>query len=80
MTVTAAAAPTQGWTVSWTFPNGQMINQIWSGTHTQNGANVTVTNVAYNGALPAGGSVTFGFIGTVSGANNPPTNLVCTTT
>ncbi|MFI9639290.1 glycosyl hydrolase family 95 catalytic domain-containing protein [Micromonospora sp. NPDC051925] len=80
VTVTAGATPIRGWTVSWTFPNGQVISQIWSGSHTQSGANVTVKNVDYNGSLPAGGSTTFGFIGTVNGANNPPTNITCTTT
>jgi alpha-L-fucosidase 2 len=80
VTVTAGSSPIRGWTVSWTFPSGQVINQMWSGTHTQNGADVTVTNVAYNGALPAGGSTTFGFIASVSGANNPPSNITCTTT
>ncbi|MEU0079702.1 glycoside hydrolase N-terminal domain-containing protein [Micromonospora tulbaghiae] len=80
VTVTAGATAIRGWTVSWTFPNGQVINQIWSGTHTQNGANVTVRNVDYNGSLPAGGSTTFGFIGTAGGTNNPPANLTCTTT
>ncbi|MFJ5543297.1 glycosyl hydrolase family 95 catalytic domain-containing protein [Micromonospora chalcea] len=80
VTVTAGATAIRGWTVSWTFPNGQVINQIWSGTHTQNGANVTVRNVDYNGSVPAGGSTTFGFIGSAGGTNNPPTNLTCTTT
>ena len=80
VTVTAGSSPIRGWTVSWTFPNGQVVNQIWSGTHTQSGANVTVTNAAYNGTLPAGGSTTFGFIASVSGTNNPPANLTCTTT
>ncbi|MDX5460957.1 glycosyl hydrolase family 95 catalytic domain-containing protein [Micromonospora tulbaghiae] len=80
VTVTAGASAIRGWTVSWTFPNGQVINQIWSGTHTQNGANVTVRNVDYNGSLPPGGSTTFGFIGSTGGTNNPPANLTCTTT
>jgi len=80
VTVTAGAAAIRGWTVTWTFPSGQVINQLWSGSHTQSGANVRVTNVSYNGALPAGGSTTFGFLASVSGTNNPPTNLVCTTT
>ncbi|MFC8845948.1 MULTISPECIES: glycoside hydrolase N-terminal domain-containing protein [unclassified Micromonospora] len=80
VTVTAGATAIRGWTVSWTFPNGQVINQIWSGSHTQSGANVTVRNVDYNGALAAGASTTFGFIATTNGTNNPPTNLTCTTT
>ncbi|TDB82524.1 glycoside hydrolase N-terminal domain-containing protein [Micromonospora sp. KC721] len=80
VTVTAGSSPIRGWTVSWTFPNGQVINQMWGGSYTQSGANVTVTNAAYNGALPAGGSASFGFIATVTGANNPPNELDCTTT
>jgi alpha-L-fucosidase 2 len=80
VTVTAGSSPIRGWTVAWTFPNGQVITQIWSGTHTQAGANVTVTNAAYNGALAAGASTTFGFIGSATGANNPPASITCTTT
>ncbi|GAB3808623.1 hypothetical protein GCM10027605_41520 [Micromonospora zhanjiangensis] len=80
VTVTAGAAPIKGWTVSWSFPNGQTVNQLWNGTYTQSGANVSVSNVSYNGALAAGASTTFGFLGTSTGTNNPPTNLTCTTT
>ncbi|WP_344898457.1 cellulose binding domain-containing protein [Streptosporangium longisporum] len=35
---------TTGWTVTWSFPNGQTISQLWSGVHTQTGAAVTVRN------------------------------------
>ncbi|MBF9133771.1 glycoside hydrolase N-terminal domain-containing protein [Plantactinospora sp. S1510] len=80
VTVTAGSSPIQGWTVSWTFPSGQVINQMWSGSYTQSGANVTVTNATYNGALPAGGSTTFGFIATANSVNNSPTDITCTTT
>ncbi|WP_420119158.1 alpha-L-fucosidase [Micromonospora sp.] len=79
VTVTAGATPINGWKVSWTFPNGQVINQIWNGSHTQSGANVTVSNVAYNGALAAGASTTFGFTATWNGSNNPPASITCTT-
>ncbi|MET7836658.1 glycoside hydrolase N-terminal domain-containing protein [Micromonospora sediminicola] len=80
VTVTAGATAIRGWTVSWTFRNGQAVNQIWGGTHSQSGANVTVRNVDYNGALAAGASTTFGFIGSANGANDPPTSLIVTTT
>ncbi|MGC4767369.1 glycosyl hydrolase family 95 catalytic domain-containing protein [Micromonospora sp. DT44] len=80
VTVTAGATAIRGWTVSWTFPNGQAISQLWGGTHTQSGASVRVTNVDYNGSLPAGGSTTFGFLATSTGTNNPPTDITCTTT
>ncbi|WP_041832225.1 glycoside hydrolase N-terminal domain-containing protein [Actinoplanes sp. N902-109] len=79
VTVTAGSAPITGWTVAWSFANGQVISQVWNGTLTQNGPDVAVTNAAYNGALPAGGSTTFGFLATVTGANTAPAALTCTT-
>ncbi|MBE8518553.1 cellulose binding domain-containing protein [Amycolatopsis sp. H6(2020)] len=57
-TGTAAFA---GWTAKFTLPGGQSITQIWGGTATGTGS-VTVKNVAYNGALGAGASTTFGFL------------------
>ena len=44
------------WTLTWTFANGQTITQLWNGSETQSGANVTVNNLSYNGSIPAGGS------------------------
>jgi endo-1,4-beta-xylanase len=63
------------WTVGWTFPNGQRIQQGWSGTFAQSGAAVTVTNVAWNGGVPANGSVMFGFIASWTGTNGLPTSF-----
>jgi Glycosyl hydrolase family 12/Cellulose binding domain/Fibronectin type III domain len=44
------------WTLTWTFANGQTITQLWNGNETQSGAVVKVTNMSYNGSIPAGGS------------------------
>jgi hypothetical protein len=74
--VRAGVAAINGWTVGWTFSSGQTITQIWSGTATSNGANVTVRNVSYNGALPANGTTTFGFIG--GGSSAVPNPVTCT--
>ena len=64
-TVTSSGtAPTAGWTVSYSWPGSQTISQIWSATQTQAGAAVTIGNLSYNGALPAGSSTTFGLLGT----------------
>ncbi|WP_248965827.1 cellulose binding domain-containing protein [Sphaerisporangium perillae] len=68
----------KGWTVAWAFPDGQTITQIWNGTHTQTGANVSVKNVSWNGGLAAGGSASFGFIATLNGANGVPASVTCT--
>lgn len=66
-------APIDGWTLSWTFPNGQQITQIWgAGTPTTSGSTVTVQNAPWNATIPAGGSVTFGFTGNWTGSNTPP--------
>jgi xyloglucan-specific exo-beta-1,4-glucanase len=59
------------WTLTWAFANGQTITQLWNGTETQSGANVTVTNLSYNGSIPAGGSYTgMGFNGTWNNTTN----------
>jgi lysophospholipase L1-like esterase len=63
-----------GWTVTLTYPGGQRITQAWSAT-VSGTAPATATNVSYNGALPPGGSTTFGFL--ADGAGATPT-LTCT--
>ena len=64
------------WTLTWTFANGQTISQLWNGTETQSGANVTVKSLSYNGSIPAGGSYSgMGFNGTRNGANAVPTSF-----
>ncbi|MGI5151774.1 glycosyl hydrolase family 95 catalytic domain-containing protein [Plantactinospora sp. CA-294935] len=80
VTITAGSSPIRSWNVSWAFRDGQVVSQVWSGSYTQSGADVTVINSAYNGALPAGGSTTFGFIASASAVNDPPTNITCTAT
>jgi Glycosyl hydrolase family 12/Cellulose binding domain/Fibronectin type III domain len=59
------------WTLTWTFANGQTITQLWNGNETQSGANVKVTNMSYNGSIPAGGSYSgMGFNGTWNNTTN----------
>jgi O-glycosyl hydrolase len=64
-----------GWTLAWTFPDGQQITQIWNGTSTQVGNKVTVTNVSYNGTIAPNDTVAFGFNGSWNGTNNNPTSF-----
>jgi N-acetylneuraminic acid mutarotase len=60
-----------GWTLTWTFANGQSITQLWDGNVKQSGANVTVTNMSYNGNIPAGTTyVGVGFNGTWNNKTN----------
>ncbi len=69
--VAAGPAAIRGWTVSLAYPASQTIQQGWNATVTASGSTVTATNAGYNGALAAGASTTFGFIGT--GASTAPT-------
>ena len=74
--VTAGGA-INGWTVTWTFGNGQSIQSAWNATVTSSGSSVTARNVSYNGKLSAGQSTNFGFTGSFSGSNGAP-SVSCT--
>ncbi|MGW4644274.1 arabinofuranosidase catalytic domain-containing protein [Sphaerisporangium sp. NPDC004334] len=67
--------PVNGWRLTWSFPAGQSITQLWNGSYTQSGSSVTVTNASYNGAIPTGGSTSFGFNGSWSGSNPVPSSF-----
>jgi hypothetical protein len=68
-------AAISNWTLTWTFANGQTITQVWNANEKQSGANVTLTNMSYDGTIAAGGSYTSaGF----NGAWNNKTNAVPT--
>ena len=59
--------------MGWSFANGQTITQLWNGSVTQNGGNVSVTNTSYNATIAPGGTTNFGFNGSWNGSNNSPT-------
>jgi hypothetical protein len=65
------SAPTSGWTVNWTLPSGQAVNQVWNGSLTTSGNAATVTNVSYNGTLAPGAAAAFGFLGSGNSATTP---------
>jgi chitin-binding protein len=60
-----------GWTVSWTWPDGQALTQAWGGTATSSGGAVSVRNESWNLPAPAA-SVTFGFLASSNGSNTAP--------
>ncbi|GAA4607116.1 mannan endo-1,4-beta-mannosidase [Actinoplanes octamycinicus] len=71
--VTAGGSAISGWTVTWTYANGQTVANAWSATVTSSGATVTAKNAGYNGSLAAKGSTSFGFLGSWTGTNSIPT-------
>ena len=66
-------SPLAGWTLAFTYANGQKVTQGWSATWSQTGSAVTATGVAWNSTLAPGASTEIGFNGTHTGTNTAPT-------
>jgi endo-1,4-beta-xylanase len=64
--------PVSSWQLTWSFTAGQTITQLWNGSFTQTGAQVTVRNADWNGTIATGGQVTFGFNANSGSANPAP--------
>ncbi|RQX04579.1 esterase [Micromonospora arida] len=64
-----------GWSLVFTLPSGQTITSGWNATYSPNSGQVTARNVAYNGGIPANGSVTIGFQATHNGNNARPSSF-----
>ncbi len=74
LTITNTGSSTiNGWSLQFSFANGQTITQGWNGTFTQSGSSVTIASVSYNGSLAPGASVNPGFNGSWNGINTNPT-------
>jgi endoglucanase len=64
-----------GWTLTYTYAGNQTLQNGWSGTWSQSGKKVTVTNMSWNATVPAGGSVSTGANFSYSGGNAKPTDF-----
>jgi len=65
-----------GWTAGFSFGGpANTIANTWGATVSQSGATVSATNASYDGAIAAGGSVTWGMI--VNGGNQALSGLSC---
>ncbi|MEV0847612.1 glycoside hydrolase family 6 protein [Streptomyces sp. NPDC049954] len=63
------------WKADFPLPSGQAVTNAWNATITVSGGTATAVHVAHNADIPAGGSVSFGFQGTSSGAYAAPATL-----
>ncbi|MBC9719342.1 cellulose binding domain-containing protein [Streptomyces sp. TRM66268-LWL] len=73
-----------GWTLGWSFPDGQKVAQAWNAQVTQSGAAVTAKDAGWNGRIAPGASAAFGFTGSWTSANGKPAEFTvagkkCTT-
>lgn len=64
-----------GWSLVWSFADGQKFTQAWNADVTQSGMAVTAKNLTWNANVAAGSSVSFGFTGSWTGANTKPTSF-----
>jgi hypothetical protein len=74
-TVTVAntgSSAINGWALGFTLPGGQAITGSWNAAVTGTSGAITARNLSYNGAVPAGGSTSFGFQGTYGGSFAAP--------
>ncbi|MDG4833119.1 glycosyl hydrolase family 18 protein [Solwaraspora sp. WMMD1047] len=61
------------WTVAFDLPAGSTISSYWDATLAVSGNRYTFSNRSWNGTVPVGGSVSFGFLGSGPGL---PANCV----
>ena len=62
-----------GWTLTWTFANGQSVAQAWNANLVNGGPNVVLSNAAWNSVISPGSVVSgLGFNGTYSNNNPAP--------
>ncbi|GAA1776623.1 cellulose binding domain-containing protein [Luedemannella helvata] len=75
VTITNLGDTVTSWRLTWSFGAGQTITQLWNGSVSQSGAQVSVANVSYNGTITTGGETQFGFNGAWNGTNPVPTDF-----
>lgn len=70
VTVTNYGPALSQWQLSWTFNGSEQVSNIWNGTFTQQGSDISVSNASYNGSIPSNGVFEFGFV--VNGTSATP--------
>jgi hypothetical protein len=65
--------PVNGWKLAWSFPDGQLVTQMWGATVANSSTGVVATNVSYNATIAATASVDLGFLGSWTALNGKPT-------
>jgi cellulose 1,4-beta-cellobiosidase len=72
VTITNNGSAKSSWSLQWSYAGNQRISNGWNAKVSQSGSSVTAANESYNGALPTGGSASFGFQASYSGTNAVP--------
>jgi endoglucanase len=73
--VTNLGEPVKGWNLKWSFPSGQGVTNDWAANIKTKGADVTAKHLSYNKKIGTDESVSFGFAGSWTDANDAPTSF-----
>jgi endoglucanase len=73
VTITNNGPAITSWSLGYAYSGNQQLAQGWSGTWSQSGENITVTNASWNGSLATGGSTQIGANFSYTGTNTAPT-------
>jgi beta-xylosidase len=71
VSITNLGDAVDSWKLTWTFTAGQTISQLWNGSLTQSGNQVSVENVDHNAAVGTAGTAVVGFNGVWNNDSNP---------
>jgi len=73
ITITNNGPAITSWTLGYAYAGNQTLAQGWSGTWSQSGKNITVTNASWNGSLATGAATQIGANFSYTGTNTAPT-------
>jgi endoglucanase len=73
--VTNLGEPINTWDLEWTWADGQRVTDMWNAKDKSKAASAKASSLGHNAALETGGSTSFGFAGSWSGANTAPTEF-----
>jgi cellulose 1,4-beta-cellobiosidase len=71
-----AATAIDGWTLALTFGGDQRVTSIWNASVSQSGNVATITSAGWNRKIAAGGTASFGLMGSWRTSNAAPTQAV----
>lgn len=79
-----SGAAINGWTLRWSFSDGQTVQHMWNASSSQRGAAVSAANVHYTVTIAPQGEVSVGFLGAMRDRNTAPASFTlngtaCTT-
>ncbi|MEV6241350.1 cellulose-binding domain-containing protein [Lentzea sp. NPDC051838] len=61
-----------GWTLQWSFLDGQTVQHMWNASLSQRGAAVSAANAFYTATIESGDEVSIGFLGAMRDQNAAP--------